>query len=56
MWLARKLCGESELEFVEMPALQPPEIVIDPNLQKQFEKDLADAQECDLPDDDGEDI
>ena len=56
MWLARKLCGETDLEFVEMPALQPPEVQIDPNLKKQFEKDLAEAQSCDLPDDDCDDI
>lgn len=56
IWLARKLCGESELEFVEMPALQPPEVVLDANLQAQFEKDLEDAQKCELPDDDGEDL
>lgn len=56
LWLARKLCGEAELEFVEMPALQPPEVQIDPALQKQFEKDLQEAQNCELPDDDGDDI
>lgn len=56
LWLARKLCGEAELEFVEMPALQPPEVQIDANLQKQFEKDLQEAQNCELPDDDGDDI
>jgi len=52
LWLTRKLTGEPELEFVEMPALQPPEIQLDPNLQKQFEKDLEEAQNCVLPDDD----
>lgn len=56
LWLARKLCGEPELEFVEMPALQPPEVHIDENLQKQYEKDLEDAQQCELPDDDTDDL
>jgi len=56
LWLTRKLTGEAELEFVEMPALQPPEVQIDPMLQKQFEKDLQEAQNCELPDDDGDDI
>jgi len=56
LWLTRKLTGEAELEFVEMPALQPPEVQIDPLLQKQFEKDLQEAQNCELPDDDGDDI
>lgn len=56
LWLSRKLCGEADLEFVEMPALQPPEIQIDANLQRQYEKDLEEAQQCELPDDDGEDL
>jgi len=56
LWLARKLCGQAELEFVEMPALQPPEVHIDPSLKRQYEKDLEDAQQCELPDDDGEDL
>merc|ERR1712209_357531 len=41
LWLARKLSGEGELEFVEMPALKPPEVEIDDNLKKQYESDLA---------------
>jgi len=56
LWLARKLCGESDLEFVEMPALQPPEVHLDPLLKQQFERDLQEAQNCDLPDDDGDDL
>jgi len=56
LWLAKKLCGEPNLEFVEMPALQPPDVHIDPNLQKQYEKDLEDAQNCELPDDDENDL
>jgi len=56
LWLARKLCGEAELEFVQMPALQPPEVKFDPVLQKQLENDLEEAQCCELPDDDGDDI
>ncbi|XP_065664308.1 GTP-binding nuclear protein Ran [Hydra vulgaris] len=51
LWLARKLCGETELEFVEMPALQPPEVNIDPTMKAQFEKELAEAQSAELPDD-----
>lgn len=56
LWLTRKLCGEAELEFVEMPALQPPEVTIDPLEKQKLEKDLAEAQNCELPDDDGDDI
>jgi len=55
LWLARKLCGEPNLEFVAMPALLPPEVKLDQNLVKQIEKDLEEAQNCELPDDD-EDI
>jgi len=35
-----------------MPALVPPEVTIDPNWQLQIEKDLKEAQETALPDDD----
>jgi GTP-binding nuclear protein Ran len=56
LWLARKLGGEAELEFVEMPALKPPEVEIDDALRQQYEKDLAEAQNCELPDDDGDEL
>lgn len=54
MWLARKLIGDPNLEFVAMPALLPPEIPMDPNWQRQIEKDLKEAQETALPEDDDE--
>lgn len=40
LWLARKLIGDANLEFVAMPALVPPEITMDPQWQSQIEKDL----------------
>lgn len=40
LWLARKLIGDPNLEFVEMPALAPPEVVMDPTLAGQYEKEL----------------
>lgn len=40
LWLARKLIGDPNLEFVEMPALAPPEVTMDPALAAQYEKDL----------------
>ncbi|CAG9817056.1 unnamed protein product [Phaedon cochleariae] len=52
LWLARKLIGDPNLEFVAMPALVPPEIQMDPQWQEQIEKDLEDAQKTALPDDD----
>ena len=40
LWLARKLVGDPNLEFVAMPALQPPEVQMDPNIALQNEKEL----------------
>jgi hypothetical protein len=40
LWLARKLVGDANLEFVAMPALAPPEIQMDPNLAYQYEQEL----------------
>uniref|UniRef100_A0A4W5Q0C6 GTP-binding nuclear protein Ran n=1 Tax=Hucho hucho TaxID=62062 RepID=A0A4W5Q0C6_9TELE len=40
LWLARKLVGDPNLEFVEMPALAPPEVVMDASLAAQYENDL----------------
>merc|ERR1712071_585163 len=55
LWLARKLIGDPNLELVAMPALQPPEVVMDPNWQEQIEGELQEAQHIALPEDD-EDI
>ena len=52
LWLARKLLGDPNLEFVAMPALQPPEVQMDPSLIKQYEADIAAAQQAELPDED----
>ena len=54
LWLARKLIGDSELQFVAMPALQPPEVHMDPNWQKQIEGELEEVQHIALPEDDEE--
>lgn len=40
LWLARKLIGDPNLEFVAMPALLPPEVNMDPEWRDQIEKDL----------------
>uniref|UniRef100_A0A8C6BGP0 GTP-binding nuclear protein Ran n=1 Tax=Monodon monoceros TaxID=40151 RepID=A0A8C6BGP0_MONMO len=50
LWLARKLIGDPNLEFVAMPALAPPEVVMDPALAAQYEHDLEVAQTTALPD------
>lgn len=52
LWLARKLIGDPNLEFVAMPALQPPEVQMDPNWQKQIEREIDEANDIPLPDDD----
>ena len=56
MWLARKLVGDPNLEFVEMPALEPPEVKVDVTLMQHYEQELADAQQTALPEDDDNDI
>lgn len=52
LWLARKLIGDGNLEFVAMPALLPPEVTMDPQWQNQIEKDLKEAQDTALPEED----
>ncbi len=52
LWLARKLLGDPNLCFTEMPALQPPEVHIDQSTMQQYDKDLQEAQSTALPDDD----
>jgi len=52
LWLARKLIGDPNLEFVAMRALIPPEVTMGPIWQPQIEKDLKEAQEAALPEDD----
>jgi len=48
--------GDPNLEFVEMPALEPPEVQLDPNLMQRYEKELQEAQKTALPDDDDADL
>ncbi|XP_048196771.1 GTP-binding nuclear protein Ran-like [Perognathus longimembris pacificus] len=52
LWLARKLIGDPDLEFVAMPALAPPKVVMDPALAAQYEHDLEVAQTTALPGED----
>lgn len=49
LWLARKLVGDMDLNFVAMPALLPPELKIDEEYKAKLEKELAEAQTCALP-------
>jgi len=52
LWLASKLVGDPNLEFVAMPALLPPEVKMDKDWQAQIERDLKEAQATALPDED----
>ena len=52
LWLARKLIGDPNLEFVAMPALVPPEVTMDKQWQAKIEQDIKEAQETALPEDD----
>lgn len=56
LWLAKKLVGDPNLEIIEMPALEPPSVNMDPNLAAKYEQDLQEAQNTALPDEDDEDI
>jgi GTP-binding nuclear protein Ran len=55
LWLARKLVGDPNLEFVEMPALEPPEVHMDPQLAEKYEEELKAAAQTALPDDGDDD-
>lgn len=52
LWLARKITGDPNLEFVCMPALKPAEVELSEDLREQYEKELNDAAKVALPDDD----
>ena len=52
VWLAKKLSGDSTLQFVEAPALRPPEAQIDMNDMARYEQELAEAANVALPEDD----
>lgn len=52
LWLARKLIGDANLEFTEMPALLPPEVHMDPAMRQKVEKELHEATNTALPEDD----
>jgi GTP-binding nuclear protein RAN1, putative len=56
LWLARKLIGDANLEFVAMPALAPPEVQMDPEWQAKLENEMKEAQNTSLPDEDDDDL
>ncbi|KJZ69088.1 GTP-binding nuclear protein GSP1 [Hirsutella minnesotensis 3608] len=56
LWLARKITGAPDLEFVAAPALAPPEVHLDAATIAQHEADLAAAEQAPLPDEDDADL
>ncbi|KAM7206953.1 Ras family domain containing protein [Rhypophila sp. PSN 637] len=57
LWLARKLVGNTALEFVAAPALAPPTAVVDEALLKQYEAEMESAANMPLPnEEDDEDL
>jgi GTP-binding nuclear protein Ran len=52
LWLAKKLSGDNNLQFVEAPAMRPPEAMIDMADMQRYEQELTEAASCPLPEDD----
>jgi GTP-binding nuclear protein Ran len=56
LWLARKLTGNPDLDFVAAPALAPPEVCVDLEEMKRYEQDMLEAAaQVPLPEE-GEDV
>ena len=56
LYLARKLVGDPQLQFVEEVALPPPEVQIDLAEQERNERELAEAVNAPLPADDDDEL
>ncbi|KAK6496622.1 GTP-binding nuclear protein gsp1/Ran [Arthrobotrys musiformis] len=56
LWLARKLSGESNLEFVAEIALAAPEVVIGQEQLAAMNQELKEAEAAPLPDEDDTDL
>lgn len=58
LWLARKLTGDNHLVFAEAPAVEPPDptAVLTEEQRRAQEKELAEAAEAPLPDDDDDEL
>jgi len=52
LWLARKLIGNPNLEFVASPALAPPEVDFTSKDAETYERELAEAAAAPLPEED----
>jgi len=56
LWLARKLIGRPELEFVAAVALAPPEIELDEYYMHQAQQELKEAENAPLPEEEDGDL
>jgi len=56
LYLARKLVQDPKLEFVEAPALQPPDVTVDLNDIQQWQNEMEAAVNTALPDGDEDDF
>ncbi|KNG87577.1 hypothetical protein ANOM_004072 [Aspergillus nomiae NRRL 13137] len=56
LWLARKLVGNPQLEFVAAPALAPPEVTVDQEVLKQYQAEMDAAAQMPLPDEEDADL
>lgn len=56
LWLARKLVGNPQLDFVAAPALAPPEVQVDTALMAQYQQEIEQATAMPLPDEDDADL
>ena len=52
LWLARKLVGNAQLDFVASPALAPPEVTVDADLMRAAEEEMNKAAAMPLPEED----
>ena len=55
IWLTRKVAGNNSIEFVEAPALKPPEAEIDMAQMAKYQQELESAAAVPLPDGDDDD-
>jgi GTP-binding nuclear protein Ran len=52
LWLARKLAGNPQLDFVAAPALAPAEVPLNQELMDQYAMELKAAEAVPLPEED----
>merc|ERR1712061_217538 len=52
VWLLRRMVNDAQLTLVETPLLAPSEVAIDPTWQAKIEKEIDEAQNTALPEDD----